>query len=194
MPVHPRQPFFSAVTAIVLVGSLAGCSSRPVRVPAPRIDPEAIVAAVFELADADRDGSLRAAEQQTVPAIAAAAGRFDTDGDGGVAREELRAWLEAVSDSRVAINPLELVVWQRGRPLVGATVRLVPEPFMGEQVKAAEGVTDADGTATMTISDTKYPGVNCGLYRVQLADAVTSLGVAVGAGVPETGLVQLAID
>lgn len=194
MPDNAHQPLFVAVTVALLVCSVAGCSSRPARVPAPPIDPGAIVAAVFELADADRDGSLRAAEQQTVPAIAAAVSRLDTDGDGGVAREELCAWLDAVRDSQVAIKPLELIVLKRGRPLEGAAVVLVPEPFMGEQVKAAEGVTDADGTATMTIPGSKYPGVNCGLYRVRIAAAVTPLGVAVGAGVPETGLVQLAID
>lgn len=205
MPAHPSFPARLAVA--LLVGSLAGCSSRPARVPAPRINPAAIVEAVFSQADADGDGILRAAEQQTVPAIAAAASRLDADGDGGVGREELLTWLEAVRDSRVAINPLEVIATHRGRPLAGAVVRLVPEPFMGGEVKAAEGTTDADGVAAMTIPDAQYSGVNCGLYRVEIsgtgndgkplrarANSDMRLGVAVGAGIPETGFVELAAE
>lgn len=205
MPSHSNRPGFFAVAVSLLVCGFAGCSNRPARVPAPRINPGAIVEAVFEQADADRDGRLRAAEQRTVPAIAAAVSRLDTDGDGAVAREELLAWLEAVRDSRVAITPLEVVVMQRGRPLASATVRLVPEPFMGGQMKAAEGLTDAQGVAAITIPDAQYPGVNCGLYRVEITgtegvplpndlNTTTTFGVAVGAGVPETGSVEVAVN
>jgi hypothetical protein len=207
MPTHSHRPPMLALTAAVLLCPLGGCSTRPARVPAPRIDPAAIAAAVFEKADADRDGRLRGAEQQTVPSIAMAAGTLDADGNGGVTREELASWLEAVRDSRVAVTSLEVIVTQRGRPLAAATVRLVPEPFMGAEVKAAEGVTDAGGVAAVTIPDAKYPGVNCGLYRVEITGAgndgkplpegenkATRLGVAVGAGIPETGSVEFRLD
>lgn len=199
--------FPSLLTLALLPCLLTGCSNRPARVPAPQINPEAIVDAVFARADADRDGSLLVSEQATVPAIAAAASHLDTDGDGRVAREELLAWFRAVRDSRVAINPLDVVVTQRGRPLVGVAVRLVPEPCMEGDVKAAEGVTDAEGVAAMTIPDATYPGVNCGLYRVEITGAgtggkpppervhtATTLGVAVGAGVPETGAVAVVVE
>jgi len=202
-----RHPFAPGLVIAFLVASLAGCSDRPARVPAPQINPAAIVEAIFSQADADGDGSLRATEQQTIPAIAAGASRLDTDGDGGVAREELRAWLEAVLDSRVAITPLQIIMAHRSRPLAGVKVRIVPEPFMGGEVKAAEGTTDADGAAAMTIPDAQYAGVNCGLYRVEITgtgndgkplpaavDARSPLGVAVGAGIPEAGFVQLVVD
>ena len=207
MPDHPHRPPLLALALALLLCLLAGCSTRPARVPAPRINPAAIVDAVFEKADADRDGRLPASEQQTVPSIAAAAGRLDGDGDGAVTREELLAWLEAVHDSRVAITSLEVIVTQRGRPLAAVTVRLVPEPFMGNELKAAEGVTDAGGVAAVTIPDATYPGVNCGLYRVEIigtgndgkplperVNTATTLGVAVGAGIPETGSVEFRLD
>ncbi len=201
------HPFAPRLVIAALVASLAGCSDRPARVPAPRMNPAAIVEAVFEQADANGDGSLRATEQQTVPAIAAAASGLDADGDGGVDREELRAWLEAVLDSRVAIAPLQIVMTHRGRPLAGVKVRIVPEPFMGGEVRAAEGTTDADGAAAMTIPDAQYAGVNCGLYRVEITgtgndgkplpvavNRDSPLGVAVGAGIPEASFVQLVVD
>jgi hypothetical protein len=202
-----RSLVFPLLAPVFLAPLLTGCSNRPARVPAPRINPQAIMAAVFEQADTNGDGSLRGQEQQTVPAIAAAAARLNADADGAVSREELRAWLEAVRDSRVAITPLEVVVAQRGRLLAGVMVRLVPEPLMGGEVKAAEGTTDADGVAAVTIPDATYPGVNCGLYRVEITgtgtdgkplpgrvNTATMLGVAVGAGVPETGSVQLVVE
>jgi hypothetical protein len=205
MPANGFRPLILAL--VFLTCLLVGCSTRPARVPAPRINPAKIVDAVFEKADADRDSRLRASEQQTVPSIAMAADRLDTAGDGNVTREELVAWLEAVRDSRVAVTSLEVMVTQRGRPLAAATVRLVPEPFMGAEVKAAEGLTDASGVAAVTIPDAKYPGVNCGLYRVEITGAgndgkplpegenkATRLGVAVGAGIPETGSVEFRLD
>lgn len=186
---------------------LAGCSNRPARVVAPQIDPQAIAETVFKVADTDRDGSLRAAEQQVVPAIGTAAGRLDADGDGAVTREELLSWLDATRDSRVAITSLVVVVTHRGRPLKAATVRLVPEPFMGGEVQVAEGVTDTDGSAAVTIPDAKYAGVHCGLYRVEITgtgndgkplpervNAATTLGMAVGVGVPDTGWAEFRLD
>ena len=205
MPAHSLRPLILALASFAC--PLAGCSTRPARVPAPRINPAAIVDAVFEKADADHDGRLRASEQQTVPSIAMAAGTLDADGDGAVTREEIVAWLKAVRDSRVAVTSLEVVVTQRGRPLATATVRLVPEPFMGAEVKAAEGVTDAGGVAAVMIPDAKHPGVNCGLYRVEITGAgndgkplpervntATTLGMAVGVGTPETGSVEFRLD
>lgn len=207
MPVHANRPPILALTVAALLCTVAGCSTRPARVPAPRINPAGIVDSVFEKADADRDGRLRAVEQQTVPSIAMAAGTLDADRDGGVTREELASWLEAVRDSRVAVTSLEVVLTQRGRPLVAATVRLVPESFMGAEVKAAEGTTDASGVAAVAIPDATYPGVNCGLYRVEITgtgndgkplpervNTATTLGLAVGVGIPETGSVEFRVD
>jgi hypothetical protein len=185
----------------------AGCSGRPARVVAPRIDPAAVTEAVFQAADEDRDGALRGGEQKIVPAIAAAAERLDGDGDGAVSRDELSRWLTAVRDARVAINRFEMSLTHRGRPLAGADVRLVPEPFMGSEIQVAEGTTDAQGVVVVAIPGAKYVGANCGLYRVAITGTdnngkplserfATSptLGVAVGGGIPESGAVRLSLD
>jgi hypothetical protein len=205
MPIASHLPSILALASIACL--LTGCSNRPARVVAPQIDPQAITDAVFKVADRDRDGSLRAAEQQAVPSIGMAAGRLDADGDKAVTREELLAWLDATRDSRVAITSLAVVLTHRGRPLKTATVRLVPEPFIGAEVQVAEGVTDTDGSAAMSIADAKYAGVHCGLYRVEITgtgndgkplpervNAATTLGVAVGAGVPDTGWAEFRLD
>lgn len=202
-----RRLLSMIAAGVVIVVESGGCSGRPARVVAPRIDPAAITAAVFDKADSDGDGRLVGSELATVPAIAAAASHLDSDGDKAVSREELLGWLTAVRDSRVAITAFETLVTQRGKPLVGATVRFVPEAFMGPGVRSAEGVTGDDGAAVVTIPDAKYPGVNCGFYRVEITgtgndgrplparvNTDTTLGLAVGGGVPEMGFVQIAVD
>ncbi len=186
--------------AVVL--AVSGCGQgRPARVIAPAIGVEAVTSAVFTAADADGNGRLEGGELVTVPAIATAAAAFDTDGDKAVSRQELSQWLDDVSRSKVAITAFETIVRHRGRPLANASVKLVPEPFMGGKVKAAEGTTDADGLARVTIPGGKYPGVNCGIYRVEITgngndgrslparyNAASTLGVAVGGPLPEQGI------
>jgi hypothetical protein len=183
----------------VVIGA-AGCwGGRPARVAAPPVDPAAVQAAVFAAADADGDGRLVGAELKTIPAIFAARAGLDADRDGAVAAVELTQWLDAVRRSKVAIHRLELLVRRSGRPLAGMVVRLVPEAGMGGFIKPAEGMTDADGIAQMTIPGSPHTGVNCGLYRVAVggeAASGTALGIAIGAGLPEEEpvVLDLALD
>ena len=186
----------------VVVLAVSGCGQgRPARVIAPAINVEAVTAAVFTAADANGNARLEDGELATVPAIAKAAIALYTDGDEAVSRQELAQWLDEVSRSKVAITTFETVVRHRGRPLAGVLVKLVPEPFMGGEIKAAEGTTDADGLARVTIPGGRYPGVNCGMYRVEITgkgndgrplparySSKSTLGVAVGGTLPEQGM------
>lgn len=192
------RPRYACVVILLVV---TGCGQgRPARVVAPAIDTEAVTTAVFTAADADGSGRLESGELVTVPGIASATAALDTDGDKAVSRQELSQWLEEVRRSKVAITPFEARVWHRGRPLAGAAVKLVPESFMGAGMKVAEGTTDADGIAQVTIPASQHSGVNCGMYRVEVTgngndgrplperyNSASTLGVAVGGAVPEQG-------
>lgn len=185
-----------------------GCGpGRPARVTPPPLDPAAVAAAAIAAADADGDGTLGSEEIMKAPALAVSLKQLDTDGDGKLSVTEVRSWLEEVRKSRVAITSFTAMVTHKGRPLAGATVRLVPEPFMGDGTKPAEGVTDAAGSAVPTIRESKYPGVNCGLYRVEIEgtgvdgkplparyNADSTLGVAVGGLLPENGMAVFALE
>lgn len=189
--------------AAVMAG---GCGpGRPTRVPAPSLDPATVATAVMAAADGDSSGTISGAELAKVPALVDAIGVLDSDGDKALSREELVAWLQVVKDSRVAITSFNATVTHKGKPLVDATVRLVPESFMGGETKAAEGRTDQDGVAMVTIPDSKYPGVNCGLYRVEITgtdgkplpasfNTSTKLGVAVGGFLPENGMATFVLE
>lgn len=192
----------------VMVVGTTGCGPRrPARVPPPALDPAAVTEAVMSAADADGNGIVSGAELGKVPAFESAVNVLDVNGDAGVSAAELETWLQAVKGSRVAITSLAAAVTHKGKPLANATVRLVPESFMGGEMKAAEGHTDKSGYAAIAIPDSGYPGVNCGLYRVEITgkgsdgaplgaefNTASRLGVAVGGLLPENGLTTFTLE
>jgi len=194
--------------ALIMAGAIAGCGGGGGgRVAAPPVDPRGVVACLFQEAGTDGDDVLSAGELAAAPALAAAVAPLDADGDGGVSRGELTAWLTAVQESRIAVQSLVVVVTHRRRPLPAATVRLVPLPCMGGAVSPAEGQSDADGAAPCGIPGSPHPGVNCGLYRVEITgtgtdgrplgpiyNTRTRLGLAVGGDLPAGGFATFALE
>lgn len=205
-PHTARAPVVPTLVACVLF--LSGCGpGRPARIVPPALDPSAVTAAILAKADANNDGVLTASERTAIPALATVAAQLDADRDGRLSQEELRGWLESVRDSKVAITSFTAIVTHLGKPLANVAVKLVPEPFMGPEMRAAEGVTDASGAASVTIPGSKYPGVNCGLYRVEITgrgnggqmlpphyNTKTELGTAVGNMLPENGIAHFGLD
>jgi len=205
-PDGPRHWLWISCVPVVLC--LFGCGqSRPARVLPPAVDAAAVTDAIMARADADGDGRLSAAELTTLPALAAAREILDGDGDGQLSGAEIRRWLDDIKASRVAITSLCVTVTQRGKPLAGAKVRLLPEPFMGPETQPAEGLTDPQGNALVSIPGSDYPGVNCGLYRVEIFGAGSDgtplsfrsngqsiLGLAVGGMLPENGMAHFALE
>ena len=165
----------------------SGCGPhRPPRVSAPALDSAAIVAA--------------AGDPDSLPAIAASRHVLDTDRDMRVSGAELLAWLERVRQSKVALASVSVRVMHKGKPLANAEVRLVPERCMGGTISEASGKTDRGGMSLVAIPGSKYPGVNCGLYRVEIRgtgndgqalpsryNSQSVLGIAVGGMLPENG-------
>lgn len=192
--------------AVLMAGG--GCGpSRPKRVMPPALNPAEVAKAVLQLADANTDGSLSRQEAERVPGLAAGFVRLDADGGGGISAAEIEDWLTAVKASRVALTSLIVTVSQNGKPLRDITVRLVPEDFMGGEMKPAEGTTDASGGTMLAIPGNSYPGVNCGLYRVQITgngangrplparyNTETTLGAAVGGVLPDGGTLKFDLE
>lgn len=187
--IRPRCRRFGLLA--VVAATLAGCGpSRPARIPAPPLDPEAVA-----------DAAAAAGALEKLPAVGFGRATLDANGDKQVSRDELVAWLKEVRDSKVAITSVAVQVTQRGKPLSGADVKLVPEACMGGAIKEATGTTDDSGVAMVTIPGSEYPGVNCGLYRVEITgggadgkalpakyNAESTLGLAVGGMLPENGM------
>lgn len=187
--------------SLVVWLGLAGCGrSSPARIEAPPLDPAEITTRVMKELDANGDGTLTRDELLKSPATAAALKSLIPGQGDGISQEAVRAWLDRVRASRVAFQSLILTVTHRNRPLASATVRLVPLACMGSSIQPAEGVSDDNGTVICSVPGNSFPGVHCGLYRVEITGSgndgkplatrhniETVHGLAVGDEVPAGG-------
>ena len=167
---------------VVCLGVLAGggCSRGPSRIHPPAIDASAAGRLAIEQYDTDGDGLIKNAELNKAPALKAAIDNLDTNEDGGVSAEEIAARVEAWQESKTGKMALSCTVTYRGRPLQGATVKFVPEKFLGDEIQTAAGETDEFGRAALSVPpDPDVPGdvrgVQCGLYRVEITKQDTKI-------------------
>ena len=164
----PDESAPAASAAILAVA--AGCSdSMPARVYPDKPDPQA-GARALELYDADHDGCLNVAELDKVPGLKAAIKQVDTNGDGKISAAEITARIKTWEDSRAGRLSLACMFTHNGKPLAGATIKLVPEKFLGGELKTATGVTDSFGIARPATPGGVGPasGVSPGFYRVEV--------------------------
>jgi hypothetical protein len=165
----PRISRIGPLLAVACIAAAAGCSrTHATRIAAPAIVPAAIAGRIMADADADHDGFLDRTELGRIPGLAVVAAGLDTDRDGRLSGAEIEAWFTRIRDSRVAIGSGGFRIVQKGKPLAGIAVRMVPEACMGGVIQAAEGVSDAAGFVSPGIQGGRRPGVHYGLYRLEL--------------------------
>jgi len=141
----------AASTLIVASILLAGCSSRPERVYPPAIDPGEAGAGAMEKYDTDGDGRVAGEELQNAPTLRIAMERLDQNNDNAVTADEVADRVRAWQESRVGRMSGQCLVTYRGEPLSGAKVVFDPEEFLGDEIKPATGTTDEYGMAMISI-------------------------------------------
>jgi len=128
--------------------------------------------------DKNGDGVISGDEFNHAPALKEALPRLDTNGDNGVSADEIAARVIAWKAMQIGMTSFRCHVALDGEPLVGATVTFEPEPFLGEDIKTAIGVTNPFGDAAPAIPkeqrpDPKLPGgIHLGLYKVRISKIV----------------------
>jgi len=160
-----------ALAAVCLTATVCwGCSRGPSRVYPPAIDAAAAGRDAMAQYDSDRDGKVAGEELDKAPALKAALKNLDADGDLAVNAGEVTARVKAWQQTKLGRMVLSCQVNMDGRPLPGANVTFVPEEFLGDEIRPATGVTDAQGIATLTVQGDPDgpPGVPPGLYRVSI--------------------------
>jgi hypothetical protein len=163
------------IAGLILATCLTGCSRGPGRVTPPKIDPERAATEAIRLYDTDKDGSLNAAEIAKCPGMLAEIKSYDHDGNGLVSREEIMARIQDLRKHGIGLTRLNCDVTVNGRGLKDATIEFEPEPYLGEEIQSARGLTDADGVAQMAIPEDKLPadqqglkGIHYGTYKVRI--------------------------
>ena len=92
---------------------------------------------------------------------------YDKDKNKRISRDEIVTRLQKYVNSRVALTQLVAVVRLNNRPLEGAMVRFVPEPYFDSSIKPATGKTGRSGGAMMDVDDRDSPSNQVGLVGVQ---------------------------
>jgi hypothetical protein len=187
----------SAAGRLLVLGALfhTGCSSKPGRVHVADIDPVTAASQAMELYDANTDGQLSDEELKAVPGILKWKSLYDPNADGVVTEEEIAGRIAKCQADKIGFRALRANVKLNGRPLSNVMVTLTPEPYQGDAIKAASGVTNALGSATLKVAPDDLPdaikqrginisGVYPGTYKIGLAHPQRQLPVESRDGMP----------
>ena len=163
-----------------MIGTAAGCRDSKWDVKPPRLHPDEAGKQAMELYDTDGNGALSKEELKQCPAIFSVMGKFDTDADEQVSGEEITAQLRSWETSGVGLTGAIVYFRLNGRPLEGASVELIPEPFLGDAVKPASGTTSDSGTLSPSLAAEDLPdgisgAMQYGLYKVKITHEEISI-------------------
>lgn len=167
------RALLQAVPVLILA---VGCGKPPVPgIPPPAVyDPAAMAAVAFAEYDANKNGFIEGAELNACPGLKNILAGVDTNRDGKVSPDELRARFESYAAANASLIASSVTVTLDGAPLAGATVQFVPEACMGDTAQEATATTGTKGTAyTFTLGGQEQPGLNPGFYRVKITRSDT---------------------
>jgi hypothetical protein len=164
--------YYSRHFVLVALLTLVGCSSSLSPVPIPEISGNAAEAAI-KACDSNGDQSLSDDELKQSPGLRSAIARLDVDKNKKITAEEINARIQAWRSARVGMTACTVVVRQNGQPVENAVVKFIPESFLGEEIKPAQGTTNRRGMAPMKMSeDLDVAGAHLGFYRVEISKIV----------------------
>jgi hypothetical protein len=155
----------AAITAI------AGCRG----IKEYRVDPVAASKAAMKQYDKNGDGLLDMTELRACPALLRELRAYDESKDKKLSADEISAQIQDMYGQGPGMTSLGCSVSLDGTALSGATVRFIPEAFLGPEIKEANGVTGSSGTAALGISADELPKelrrhhlMRVGIYRVEI--------------------------
>ena len=146
-----------------------GCSGSA-KLP-ERSEPEDAAQAAMTAYDNNSDGKLDAKELKSCLSIASEIRKIDTNRDKVVSQDEIQKRLEVLKNGSIYVDT-SLVVTSKRNPVAGATVRLVPEEFLGSGFQAFSGTTNDNGMVIVEGEENpSVPGVLAGFYSVIITTA-----------------------
>ena len=125
-------------------------------------------AEAIELYDQNGDAQLDLDELAQCPGILSSLGAYDADGSETVSQQEIANRLATRGAKRIGLLSMQAQVRFNGKPLPGADVTFLPEPYLGEEIKTAYGKTTSGGSAFMAIPDEELPESQRGLNAIHV--------------------------
>jgi len=129
----------------------------------------------MELYDTNHDGKLGQEELTKCPGVLISLGKYDTNNDKSIDQDEFRTRLVNLLKNGAGATQLSCVVSYQGKALSGAKVVFEPEPYLGNEIQAAEGLTNNGGMTDVGMSPDKAPAafksmklIQYGTYKVRI--------------------------
>jgi hypothetical protein len=173
---------FRGIYASLPLLLVVGCWSRPGSFEAPEVSPKSAAAKAVELYDANDDQALDEKELAKCPGLLAKRANYDSDSNGSLEQAEIEAGIERLLGKGTGGTQLNCLVLYKGRPLGGAEVVLEPEPYLGDQVQAANGTTNGAGATQLGIPPEYLPehlqqikAVHYGTFKIRITHPTTAI-------------------
>jgi hypothetical protein len=154
---------------------LNGCFGGQSRIPAAEWDPESMADKAMADLDKDGDGQLSEEELNAAPGLKDCLKRIDEDGNGMLSRQEVLDRIALYKEMRVGLTAFSCMVTKNKRPLANATVRLVPEPFLGGVPKVSTGTSSRSGHVQLIAEGEDVPAAAVGMFRVEITSTDTEI-------------------
>lgn len=165
---HNEAPACAAARwLMLLVMATCGCSRGPQRVKAPKIDPTTAATQAMEMYDTNHDGKLSEEEAAKCPGVLVSFAGYDTNNDKAIDQEEFKEHLAHLLRHGTGATELGCTIQYQGQPLSGATVIFEPEPYLGDDIQAAHGLTNDYGAANLGMSPEKAPAALKNMKLIQ---------------------------
>ncbi len=159
------------ILCVAALSTTVGCGDRRSYL----VDPAESSQAAVEQHDKNGDALLDESELKDCPGLLGALRAFDDSKDKKLSREEIAEEIDYMFQRNSGLTAITCSVALDGSPLSGATVKFVPEKFLGDKIKTAEGITNGAGIASMSIPVEELPkelrrtaALRVGIYRVEI--------------------------
>lgn len=165
-----KRPFYFLLLASLL---FIGCGRAKPK--APTLDPPAVAAKAIELYDANGNGKIDGDEFDKTPALKFALKEIDADKDKALSADEIQKRLEAWQAWGSSLMAPEFHCKIGGKTVKEGTMKLTPEPFLGENFPVAEG-TFVNGTCQPGAPNPgNYQAIPVGFYTVEVTSPTGSI-------------------
>jgi hypothetical protein len=186
MSCYVSRLFWISLVASLCWMVVTGCDSKPKRLSPTKVNATTAAANAMTMYDANHDGKISGDELEKCQSLKAIAKNGEVTAE--MISGQISQWQNG-GPGRVAVG---VVVFHNGKPLAGASVKLMPEKFMGTDLTPVTGTTAATGGAPMSVPTSgpaEPKGGSLGFYRVEITkegesipakyNTETTLGMAV---------------